>query len=266
LESNWAGLEKIITPGPKLCKPSLATNRSSSESGCQLSNEVCCRSCWRLGDCSPRGPDSPSVQGHGPTAMRQRKKKSAVRVSSVPRGAGKNAGFLAWSHKYLHEHTVKPLATPGGRKENGGGRFLAWACGWVGIDGSVSTRRIVRPTAGGFRSASGNFRAGEKGAVTASNARAQLVETGHSRGIAIESAAGQDSEKTLGAPSCGGTVGPGDSVALETAGFFRYDDWEGTDGPRPKTLGRVKSKKHDLGSSSENCRTGSYWGRFIPSS
>ena len=237
-----AGLEKIITP-ERITQALVATDRVNSHS-CKLSNAVMLWVVLGMGLFTTL-----PIRQVFKQARRMRKDEQSPPRSSLCE-ARKRLGVEPV--KYLHEHTVKPLATP----ETPGAFWRDLR--WVSIDGSVYDVPDSAANAAAFSRASGSRGAGAFPQVR----KASLVELGTHVELAIEIGGYQDGEQTLARKLWDRL--PSDSLLLEDRGFFSYDDWKELDGRGQKLLVRVKSNM--ILEPFQQLSDGSYLAKIYPSS
>ena len=236
-----AGLEKIITPD-QIMQALVATNRVNRHR-CKLSNEVMLWVVLSMGLFTAL----PIRQVFKQARRMHGQEKSPAR-SSLCEGR-KRLGVEPV--KYLHEHTVRPLATP----ETPGAFWRGWR--WVGIDSSVYDAPDSPANAAAFSRASGSRGQGAFPQVR----KASLVELGTHVELAIEIGGWQDSEQSLARKLWDRL--PSDSLLLEDRGFFSYDDWKELDGRGQKLLVRVKSNM--ILQPFQQLSDGSYLAKIYPS-
>ena len=237
-----AGLEKIITP-ERITQALVATDRVNSHS-CKLSNAVMLWVVLGMGLFTTL-----PIRQVFKQARRMRKDEQSPPRSSLCE-ARKRLGVEPV--KYLHEHTVKPLATP----ETPGAFWRDLR--WVSIDGSVYDVPDSAANAAAFSRASGSRGQGAFPQVR----KASLVELGTHVELAIEIGGYQDGEQTLARKLWDRL--PSDSLLLEDRGFFSYDDWKELDGRGQKMLVRVKSNM--ILEPFQQLSDGSYLAKIYPSS
>lgn len=214
-----AGLEKVIT-SEQIMQALVATDRVNRHR-CKLSNEVMLWVVLAMGLFT-----TVPIRQVFKLARRLRKGEQSPPRSSLCE-ARKRLGVKPI--KYLHEHTVRPLATP----ETPGAFWRGLR--WVGIDGSVYDVPDSPANAAAFSRSSGSRGEGAFPQVR----KASLVELGTHVELAIELGGWQDSEQTLARQLWDRL--PSDSLLLEDRGFFSYDDWKKLDQRGQKLLVRVKS-------------------------
>jgi hypothetical protein len=237
-----AGLEKIITP-EHITQALVATDRVNPHS-CKLSNAVMLWVVLGMGLFTTL-----PIRQVFKQARRMRKEEKSPPRSSLCE-ARKRLGVEPV--KYLHEHTVKPLATP----ETPGAFWRDLR--WVSIDGSVYDVPDSAANAEAFSRASGARGQGAFPQVR----KASLVELGTHVELAIEIGGYQDGEQTLARKLWNRL--PSDSLLLEDRGFFSYDDWKELDGRGQKMLVRVKSNM--ILEPFQQLSDGSYLAKIYPSS
>jgi Insertion element 4 transposase N-terminal/Transposase DDE domain len=132
---------------------------------------------------------------------------------------------LAW----LHEHVVRPLATP----ETPGAFYNGMRC--MGIDGTVLDVPESRANAAAFDRASGGRGEGAFPQVR----KVSLVELGTHVEVRFVMGGFQDSEQTLARQLW--EYLPADALLFEDRGLFSYSDWKTLDGQGRKLLARVRS-------------------------
>jgi hypothetical protein len=214
-----AGLEKIITPD-QIVQALVATDRVNRHR-CKLNNEVMLWVVLAMGLFTTL-----PIRQVFKQARRMRKEEKSPPRSSLCE-ARKRLGVEPI--KYLHEHTVKPLATP-----DTPGAFWR-GLRWVGIDGSVYDVPDSAANAEAFSRANGSRGQGAFPQVR----KASLVELGTHVELAIEIGGWQDGEQALARKLWDRL--PSDSLLLEDRGFFSYGDWKELDGRGQKLMVRVKS-------------------------
>jgi hypothetical protein len=237
-----AGLEKIITPD-QITQALVATGRINRHR-CELSNDVMLWVVLAMGLFT-----TVPIRQVFKLARRMRKEEESPPRSSLCEGR-KRLGVAPV--KYLHEYTVKPLATP----ETPGAFWRGLR--WVGIDGSVYDVPDSDANAGAFARASGGRGAGAFPQVR----KASLVELGTHVELALAIGGWQDSEQSL-ARTLWDRL-PSDSLLVEDRGFFSYDDWKELDGRGQKLYVRVKSNL--ILKPFQNLSDGSYLAKIYPSS
>jgi hypothetical protein len=131
--------------------------------------------------------------------------------------------------RYLHEHTVRPLATP----ETPGAFYRGLRL--MGIDGTVLDVPDSPANAAAFHRASGGRGDGAFPQVR----KASLVELGTHVEVALAIGGYQDGEMAL-ARQLWDKIPP-NALLLEDRGFFCYDDWNCLDSRGVKLFVRVKS-------------------------
>lgn len=216
-----AGLEKVITPD-QIMQALVATDRVNRHR-CKLNNEVMLWVVLAMGLFT-----TVPIRQVFKQARRMRKEEQSPPRSRLCE-ARKRLGVEPV--KYLHEHTVKPLAT----SETPGAFWRGLR--WVGIDGSVYDAPDSAANAEAFSRANGSRGQGAFPQVR----KASLVELGTHVELAIEIGGWQDSEQTLARKLWNRL--PSDSLLLQDRGFFSYDDWKELDGRGQKRLVRVKSNR-----------------------
>lgn len=214
-----AGLEKVITPD-QMMQALVATGRVNRHR-CKLNNEVMLWVVLAMGLFTTL-----PIRQVFKQARRLRKEEQSPPRSSLCE-ARKRLGVEPI--KYLHEHVVRPLATP----ETPGAFWRGWR--WVGIDGSVYDAPDSPANAEAFSRATGSRGEGAFPQVR----KASLVELGTHVELAIEIGGWQDGEQTLARKLWDRL--PTDSLLVEDRGFFNYADWKELDGRGQKLLVRVKS-------------------------
>jgi len=237
-----AGLEKIITPD-KITQALVATDRVNPHR-CKLNHEVMLWVVLAMGLFT----NLPIRQVFKQARCMRKEEKSPPRSSLCE--ARKRLGVEPV--KYLHEHTVRPLATP-----QTPGAFWR-GLRWVGIDGSVYDAPDSAANAEAFARASGGRGAGAFPQVR----KASLVELGTHVELAIALGGWQNSEQTLARELWDRL--PSDSLLLEDRGFFSYDDWKELNGRGQKLLVRVKSNL--ILEPFQKLSDGSYLAKIYPSS
>lgn len=237
-----AGLEKIITPD-MITQALVATERVNPHR-CKLNNEVVLWVVLAMGLFT-----NVPIRQVFKDARRMRKQEKSPPRSSLCE-ARKRLGVEPV--KYLHEHTVRPLATP----ETPGAFWRDLR--WVGIDGSVYDVPDSPANAAAFSRAQGG-----RGEGAFPQARkASLVELGTHVELAIAIGGWQDSEQALARKLWDRL--PSDSLLLEDRGFFSYDDWKELNGRGQKLLVRVKSNL--ILEPFQELSDGSYLAKIYPSS
>jgi hypothetical protein len=236
------GLEKTITPH-HISQALMATNRVNAHQ-CKLTHEVMLWVVLAMGLFT----NLPIRQVFKHARRLRREEKSPPRSSLCE--ARKRLGVEPV--KYLHEHTVKPLATA----ETPGAFWRGWR--WVGIDSSVYDAPDSPANAAAFSRATGSRGDGAFPQVR----KASLVELGTHVELAIVIGGWQDSEQTLARQLWHRL--PSDSILLEDRGFFSYDDWKELDGRGQKLLVRVKSNM--ILEPIRKLTDGSYLAKIYPSS
>jgi len=237
-----AGLEKIISPD-QIMQALVATDRVNRHR-CQLSNDVMLWVVLAMGLFTTL-----PIRQVFKQARRLRKEEASPPRSSLC-AARKRLGLEPV--KYLHEHTVRPLATP----ETPGAFWRGWR--WVGLDGSVYDAPDSAANAAAFARASGSRGQGAFPQVR----KASLVELGTHVELAIEIGGWQDSEQALARKLWDRL--PSDSLLVEDRGFFSYDDWKELDGRGQKLLVRVQSNL--ILEPFQELSDGSYLAKIYPSS
>jgi hypothetical protein len=236
-----AGLEKVITPD-QITQALVATDRVNRHR-CKLSNEVMLWVVLSMGLFTTL-----PIRQVFKQARRMHKEEKSPARSSLCEGR-KRLGVEPV--KYLHEHTVRPLATP----ETPGAFWRGLR--WVGIDGSVYDAPDSPANAAAFSRASGSRGQGAFPQVR----KASLVELGTHVELAIEIGGWQDSEQSLARKLWDRL--PSDSLLLEDRGFFSYDDWKELDGRGQKLLVRVKNNM--ILEPFKQLSDGSYLAKIYPS-
>lgn len=237
-----AGLEKIITPG-QMMQALVATGRVNRHR-CKLNNEAMLWVVLAMGLFTTL-----PIRQVFKQARRMRNEEQSPPRSSLCE-ARKRLGVEPV--KYLHEHVVRPLATP----ETPGAFWRGLR--WVGIDGSVYDAPDSPANREAFARATGPRGDGAFPQVR----KASLVELGTHVELAIEIGGWQDGEQTLARKLWDRL--PIDSLLLEDRGFFSYDDWKELDGRGQKLLVRVKS--HMVLEPFQRLSDGSYLAKIYPSS
>ena len=237
-----AGLEKIIAPD-QIMQALVATGRVNRHR-CKLSNDVMLWVVVAMGLFT-----NVSIRQVFKQARRMRQEEQSPPRSSLCE-ARKRLGVEPV--KYLHEHTVRPLATaatPG----------ACWrGLRWVAIDGSVYDAPDSPANAEAFSRASGSRGKGAFPQVR----KVSLVELCTHVELAIAIGGWQDSEQSLARQLWQRL--PSDSLLLEDRGFFSYDDWKELDGCGQKLLVRVKSNL--ILEPFQRLSDGSYLAKIYPSS
>lgn len=237
-----AGLEKIITPG-QMMQALVATGRVNRHR-CKLNNEVML---WVV-----------LAMGLFTTLPIRQVFKQARRMHNEERSPPRSSLCEARKRlgvepiKYLHEHVVRPLATP----ETPGAFWRGLR--WVGIDGSVYDAPDSPANREAFARATGPRGDGAFPQVR----KASLVELGTHVELAIEIGGWQDGEQTLARKLWDRL--PIDSLLLQDRGFFSYADWKELDGRGQKLLVRIKS--HMVLEPFLRLSDGSYLAKIYPSS
>ena len=237
-----AGLEKIITPD-RIKQALVATDRVNRHR-CKLSNDVMLWVVLAMGLFTTL----PIRQVFKQARRMRREEKSPPRSSLCV--ARQRLGVEPI--KYLHEHTVRPLATP----ETPGAFWRGFR--WVAIDGSVYDAPDSPANAAAFARASGSRGQGAFPQV----GKASLVELGTHVELAIAIGGWQDGEQVLARQLWDRL--PSDSLLVEDRGFFSYDDWQELDGRGQKLLVRVKSNL--ILEPFQELSEGSYLAKIYPSS
>jgi Insertion element 4 transposase N-terminal/Transposase DDE domain len=237
-----AGLEKIITPA-QMMQALVATGRVNRHR-CKLNNEVMLWVVLAMGLFTTL-----PIRQVFKQARRLRNEEKSPPRSSLCEGR-KRLGVEPI--KYLHEHVVRPLATP----ETPGAFWRGWR--WVGIDGSVYDVPDGPANAEAFSRATGSRGDGAFPQVR----KASLVELGTHVELAIEIGGWQDGEQTLARKLWDRL--PTDSLLVEDRGFFNYADWKELDRRGQKLLVRVKS--HMVLESFQSLSDGSYLAKIYRSS
>lgn len=237
-----AGLEKVIPPD-QIMQALVATDRVNRHR-CKLSNDVMLWVVLAMGLFTTL-----PIRQVFKQARRMRPEEQSPPRSSLC-AARQRLGVEPI--KYLHEQTVRPLATP----ETPGAFWRGWR--WVAIDGSVYDVPDSAANAAAFTRASGSRGQGAFPQVR----KASLVELGTHVELAIASGGYQDGEQTLARQLWDRL--PSDSLLLEDRGFFSYDDWKELDGRGQKLLVRVKSNL--ILESFQKLSDGSYLAKIYPSS
>lgn len=152
--------------------------------------------------------------------------------------------------RYLHEHTVRPLATP----DTPGAFFHGLR--WMGLDGTVFDVPDSPANAAAFQRATGSRGAGAFPQVR----KVSLVELGTHVEVALALGGWQDSELEL-ARQLWDRIPP-DALLLEDRGFFNYDDWKNLDARGVKLLVRVKSNL--ILEPTQQLADGSYLAKIYP--
>lgn len=237
-----AGLGKIITPD-QMMQALVATGRVNRHR-CKLNNEVMLWVVLAMGLFTTL-----PIRQVFKHARRMRKEEQSPLRSSLCE-ARKRLGVEPI--KYLHEHVVKPLATP----ETPGAFWRGLR--WVGIDASVYDAPDSPANSAAFARATGPRGDGAFPQVR----KASMVELGTHVELAIEIGGWQDGEQTLARKLWDRL--PIDSLLVEDRGFFSYEDWKELDGRGQKLLIRVKS--HMVLEPFENLSDGSYLAKIYRSS
>jgi Insertion element 4 transposase N-terminal/Transposase DDE domain len=237
-----AGLEKIITPD-QMRQALVATGRVNRHR-CKLSNEVMLWVVLAMGLFTTL-----PIRQVFKQARRLRLEEASPPRSSLC-AARKRLGVEPV--KYLHEHTVRPLATPATP-----GAFWR-GLRWVGIDGSVYDVPDSAANAAAFARASGSRGQGAFPQVR----KASLVELGTHVELALAIGGWQDSEQALARQLWDRL--PSEALLVEDRGFFSYDDWQELDGRGQKLLVRVKSNL--ILEPFQQLSDGSYLAKIYPSS
>jgi hypothetical protein len=237
-----AGLEKVITP-EQIRQALVATDRVNRHR-CKLNNEAMLWVVLAMGLFTTL-----PIRQVFKQARRMRKEEPSPPRSSLCE-ARKRLGVEPV--KYLHENTVRPLATP----ETPGAFWRGLR--WVGIDGSVYDVPDSPANAKAFSRASGARGEGAFPQVR----KASLVELGTRVELAIEIGGWQDSEQALARKLWSRL--PNDSLLLQDRGFFSYADWKELHGRGQKLLVRVKS--HMVLEPFQQLSDGSYLAKVYPSS
>jgi hypothetical protein len=235
-----AGLEKVITPD-QMMQALVATDRVNRHR-CKLSNEVMLWVVLAMGLFT-----NLPIRQVFKHARRMRQNEQSPPRSSLCE-ARKRLGVEPI--KYLHEHVVRPLATP----ETPGAFWRGLR--WVGIDGSVYDAPDTPANAAAFGRATGSRGDGAFPQVR----KASLVELGTHVELAIEIGGWQDGEQALARKLWDRL--PADSLLVEDRGFFAYADWKTLDGRGQKLLLRIKS--HMVLKPIQNLSDGSYLAKIYP--
>ena len=214
-----AGLEKVITPD-QITQALVATDRINRHR-CKLSNEVMLWVVLAMGLFTTL-----PIRQVFKHARRLRNEERSPPRSSLCE-ARKRLGLEPI--QYLHQHVVRPLATP----QTPGTFWRGWR--WVGIDGSVYDAPDSPANAAAFSRATGSRGDGAFPQVR----KVSLVELGTHVELAIEIGGWQDGEQTLARKLWDRL--PTDSLLLEDRGFFCFADWNELDGRGQKLLVRIKS-------------------------
>jgi len=236
-----AGLEKVITPAA-LRQALLATGRVN-ERACQLTHEVMLWVVLAMG-----------LLTHMPIrqvfkhARRLRPGEMTPARSSLCE-ARQRLGVEPV--RYLHEHTVRPLAT-----SDTPGAFYR-GLRRMGLDGTVLDVPASPANAAAFGRATGSRGDGAFPQVR----KVSLVELGTHVEVAIAIGGWQDGERAL-ARQLWRHIPP-QTLLLEDRGFFSYADWKSLDGQGVKLLVRLKNNLilRPLRYGSD----GSYWAKIYPS-
>jgi len=237
-----AGLEKVITPD--LLTQALVATEKVNPHRCKLNNEVMLWVVLAMGLFTTL-----PIRQVFKHARRMRQEEHSPPRSSLCE-ARKRLGVAPV--KYLHEHVVRPLATP----ETPGAFWRGLR--WVGIDGSVYDAPDSPANAAALARATGSRGDGAFPQVR----KASLVELGTHVELALEIGGWQDGEQTLARKLWDRL--PPDSLLLEDRGFFSYDDWKALDGRGQKLLVRVK--KNLILEPFQQLSDGSYLAKIYPSS
>ncbi len=237
-----AGLEKVITPD--LLTQALVATEKVNPHRCKLNNEVMLWVVLAMGLFTTL-----PIRQVFKHARRMRQEEHSPPRSSLCE-ARKRLGVAPV--KYLHEHVVRPLATP----ETPGAFWRGLR--WVGIDGSVYDAPDSPANAAALARATGSRGDGAFPQVR----KASLVELGTHGELALEIGGWQDGEQTLARKLWDRL--PPDSLLLEDRGFFSYDDWKALDGRGQKLLVRVK--KNLILEPFQQLSDGSYLAKIYPSS
>ncbi len=237
-----AGLEKVISPD--LLRQALVATDRVNRHRCKLNNEVMLWVVLAMGLFTTL----PIRQVFKHARRMRRDERSPPRSSLCE--ARKRLGVEPV--KYLHEHVVRPLATP----ETPGAFWRGLR--WVGIDASVYDAPDSRANADAFARATGPRGDGAFPQVR----KASLVELGTHVELAIEIGGWQDAEQTLARKLWDRL--PADSLLLQDRGFFSYADWKTLDERGQKLLVRVKS--HMVLKAIRRLSDGSYLAKIYPSS
>src|SRR5260370_23136064 len=215
-----AGLEKVISP--EAIRQALLATARVNHRACPLTHEIMLWVVLAMG-----------LLTHMPIrqvfkhARRLRLGEKSPRRSSLCE-ARKRLGVEPV--RYLHEHTVRPLAS-----SNTPGAFYH-GLRWMGIDGTVLDAPDSPANAAAFARASGGR--GE-GAFTQGR-KASLVELGTHVEVAIAIGGWQDRELELALQLWGRS--PPNALPVEHRGFFFYHDWKTLDARGVKVLWPVRSK------------------------
>ncbi len=239
---RMAGLEKIITP--ELITQALEATGRVNRHRCKLSNEVMLWVVLAMGLFT-----NLSIRQVFKRARRMRREEPSPLRSSLCMGR-KRVGVEPV--KYLHEHVVKPLATP----DMPGGFWRGLRP--VGIDSTLYDAPDSHANAEAFARASGSRGPGAFPQVR----KTSLVELGTHVELAIAIGGWQDSEQSLARQLWDRL--PSNSLLIEDRGFFSYDDWKELDGRGQKLLVRVKSNM--ILEPFEPLSDGSYLAKIYPSS
>jgi len=237
-----AGLEKVITPG--LLRQALVETGRVNPHRCKLNNEVMLWVVLAMGLFTTL----PIRQVFKQSRRMRRDEPSPPRSSLCE--ARKRLGVEPI--KYVHEHVVRPLATP-----QTPGAFWR-GLRWVGIDSTVYDAPDSPANAAAFARATGARGEGAFPQVR----KASLVELGTHVELAIAIGGWQDDEKTLARQLWDRL--PADSLLVEDRGFFCYEDWKILDGRGQKLLVRIKSNM--ILKETQRLSDGSYLAKIYPRS
>jgi len=236
-----AGLEKVITPD-QMMQALVATDRVNRHR-CKLNNEVMLWVVLAMGLFTTL-----PIRQVFKQARRMHKEEQSPPRSSLCE-ARKRLGVEPL--KYLHEHVVRPLATPETPGAFWGGLR------WVGIDGSVYDAPDSPLNREAFARATGPRGDGAFPQVR----KASLVELGTHVELAIAIGGWQDGEQTLARQLWERL--PSASLLVEDRGFFSYYDWKELDGRGQKLLVRIKSNM--VLKPFQHLSDGSYLAKIYPS-
>lgn len=154
--------------------------------------------------------------------------------------------------RYLHEHLVRPLATPGTP-----GAFYH-GLRWMAFDGTILDAPDSAANAAAFERSSG----GRGGGAFPQVRKVSLVELGTHVEVAIAIGGWQDDERSLSRQLWDRI--PADSLLLEDRGFFSYEDWKALDSRGVRLLVRVKGQL--VLKAFQPLADGSYLAKIYPSS
>jgi hypothetical protein len=214
-----AGLEKIVTP--ELVQQALAETDRVNVRRCGLTHEVMLWVVLAMGLFTHLPVRQ--VFGH---SRRLRSEKIPGRSSLCQARQRLGAEPVLW----LHEHVVRPLATP----ETPGAFYKGMR--WMGIDGTVkdvwdspeNEAAFHRPSSGRGKGAFPQVRI------------VKLVELGTHVEVALEMGGLQDAERPL-ARKLFDRIPP-DALLTEDRGFFSYEDWKTLENQGRNLLVRVGSQ------------------------